>query len=181
MKCFGDNYYGQCGLGCGGNAFNFDEFGDDLPVIQFPTGFEPKMMGLGQDHTCVVSQNNSMICFGRNDVGQLGYEDRANRGECGGLYKNISDLHVIDLGTDFEISQIHIMGKHNCVLSVDVELKCFGLRTRGDDIEEMGDYLDFVQFDFMDSSNMINQRRRLSVVSANTEDIMSTMEPTMEP
>merc|ERR1719385_664290 len=124
---------------------------------------------MGSHHSCFldfdfveesddINGTVGILCFGRNDYGQLGYEDTTNRGDCDGTYEDISDLSTIDLGTDFEIAQIQMMGHHNCILSTNDELKCFGYNlvgqlgygdtvNRGDDINEMGDDLESVDLD----------------------------------
>merc|ERR1719334_3048481 len=163
IKCWGRNTDGQLGIGCEWN----EQFGDDLPVLELPSDFVPQQMGLGGYHSCIVGTNHSndtigtegMICFGYNFDGQLGYEDTTNRGDCNGTYEDISNLSIIDLGSGFEIAQIQIVGVHGCVLSTSDELKCFGQNDygqlgygdnviRGDQIDEMGDYLEIVQWDF---------------------------------
>ena len=47
------------------------QFGDSLPILDFGTGFVPEHMGLGQYHSCFVSTNGSVVCFGENDRGQV--------------------------------------------------------------------------------------------------------------
>jgi len=116
---------------------------------------------MGGYHSCFVSNatTSGLLCFGENGDGQLGYEDTIDRGDCGGTYEDISNLAVSDLGSDFGIAQIQIMGNHNCILSTNGELKCFGYNhygnlgyndteNRGDDSNEMADYLEIVDLDF---------------------------------
>ena len=147
LQITGDNGDGQLGIGCGWNY----QFGDALPALEFAADFVPEFMGLG-DHSCFLSTNGSMVCFGKNNNGQvriytlcaflfipcglksgafllirqLGYGDEIDRGECGTAYQNISDLVPIDFGSDFEIAQFMIMYNHNCVLNTNDELKCWG-------------------------------------------------------
>ena len=54
---------------------------------------------------------------------QLGYGDSVNRGGCSA---EISTLPPVDLGTDFHIAQIAMMGSHSCALSTEDDLKCWG-------------------------------------------------------
>ena len=104
---------------------------------------------MGGYHSCFVSSNASMVCFGYNSHGQvhvlrvlvcsvyvgilccfllhqLGTGDAQSRGICGSSYESISNLTDIDLGTDFKIAQIMMMEKHSCALSTRDELKCWG-------------------------------------------------------
>lgn len=67
-----------------------------------------------------------MKCTGSNAFGQLGYGDAAGRGVCSTPLESLADLPIIDLGTDFNISQIQTGQNINCVLSDRDVLKCFG-------------------------------------------------------
>ena len=62
----GNGGYGQLGHCGGGN-----QTGDALPALIFATDFVPDFMGMGSDHSCFVSTNWSMICFGYNYYGQV--------------------------------------------------------------------------------------------------------------
>ena len=48
-----------------------NQFGDALPTLEFGNGFVPEFMGMGGLHSCFVSTDWSMICFGWNDFGQV--------------------------------------------------------------------------------------------------------------
>ena len=146
MTFIGNNIYGQVGL-CSG--YSECQFGDNLPALDFGTDFVPEMMSLGYYHSCFVSTNGSLMCFGSNEQGQvqesrslsafclfyqlknfvfalfhqLGYGDSVDRGGCSA---EISTLPPVDLGTDFNIAQIAMMGHHSCALSIEDELKCWG-------------------------------------------------------
>ena len=142
FKFIGRNFYGQLGIGCGWT----EQFGDDLPTLDFADGFIPEMMALGEYHSCFVSGNGSVVCFGRNQYGQvraycvavhfwysvrflypqLGYGDIENRGICNSSYEHIHDLPTVDLGAGFRVAQIMGLYRHNCALSTKQELKCWG-------------------------------------------------------
>eukprot|EP01083_Nonionella_stella_P170462 580144_1 len=105
---------------------------------------------MGSYHTCLVSANKRMKCFGRNDDGMLGYGDTNNRGDGPGEMGD--SLPDIDLGSDFAVMQIAPASFYTCALSVDSRMKCFGrnwygvlgqndLDYRGDEPGEMGDNL----------------------------------------
>ena len=123
IKCWGLNEYGQLGIGCGWT----EQFGDNLPILEFPSDFVPQFMGLGGAHSCFVSMNASLICIGNNEFGQLGYGDTDHRGECGSDHESLSSFPTVDLGLGFEIAQIQMMGSHGCALSTNEELKCWGM------------------------------------------------------
>ena len=104
------------------------------------------MMALGWAHSCFVSTNGSVVCFGRNEYGQvrvycvadyfwysvrfsypqLGYGDTVDRGICDSGNEQITNLSPVNLGDDFRVAQIMAMYCHNCALSTSDELKCWG-------------------------------------------------------
>ena len=104
------------------------------------------MMALGAYHSCFVSTNGSVVCFGWNQYGQvrvycvvvhlwysvrclypqLGYGDTDDRGICNSTYEQITNLPTVDLGAGFRVAQIMAMYYHNCALSTSDELKCWG-------------------------------------------------------
>ena len=67
IKCWGQNTDGQLGIGCGWTQ----QFGDNLPTLEFPPDFVPQFMGLGGRHSCFVSTNGFMVCTGANGNGQV--------------------------------------------------------------------------------------------------------------
>ena len=62
----GSDGYGQLGH-CGWT----NDFGGALPTLEFGNGFVPEFMGMGGYHSCFVSTDWSMICFGWNSRGQV--------------------------------------------------------------------------------------------------------------
>ena len=104
------------------------------------------MMALGGAHSCFVSINGSVVCFGWNEYGQvrvycvavhfwysvrflypqLGYGDIDDRGICNSGNEQIINLSLVDLGEGFRVAQIMAMFYHNCALSTSDELKCWG-------------------------------------------------------
>ena len=115
----GYNEAGQLGY-CGqGNLTSGNETGDALPTLDFGSEFVPEFMGLGEVHSCFVSTEWSMVCFGMNEEGQvqvlyfivclerfefwcslcwsqLGYGDSENRGGC-------NELSLSSSANDFRV------------------------------------------------------------------------------
>jgi alpha-tubulin suppressor-like RCC1 family protein len=80
VRCWGGNNNGRLGLG------NKLDIGDDEAItsvepIKFPTGFQVKQLAAGLFHTCALSERGQVICWGRNQAGQLGYGDTIDRGD----------------------------------------------------------------------------------------------------
>eukprot|EP01083_Nonionella_stella_P272832 925379_1 len=151
VKCFGDNGYGQLGQGDVDNRGDVPgEMGDNLLPIELGTSFTAIEIVAGGYSTCALSNNGKAKCWGQGSVGELGYGDTANRGD---MPDQMGDaLQEIDLGTNFNVTQISVGMSHTCALSDANVVKCFGdnmygqlgyedLDNRGDNDNEMGDNL----------------------------------------
>eukprot|EP01083_Nonionella_stella_P179010 634179_1 len=149
LKCFGKNNYGQLGYGDTNNRGDESgEMGDNLPIIQLGSGFEPIQVALGARHTCAISSDDRVRCWGLNDEGQLGVGHANNIGdEPGEMGDNLLD-------TDLDFIPIQIEGGywHTCALSAASTVKCWGYNfygqlgyedetNRGDLPGQMGDKL----------------------------------------
>ena len=104
VKCWGQNDYGQLGLGDIDNrGDNISEMGDDLPAVNLGTdGLSNKYTATaiqsGFNHTCAILNNGYVKCWGGNEVGQLGLGDMENRGD--GANEMGLNLPTVDLGTN---------------------------------------------------------------------------------
>eukprot|EP01083_Nonionella_stella_P305074 1062880_1 len=159
VKCWGINNYGQLGYGdynSRGNQSN--EMGDNLLKVDLGTDFNVVNIVAGGEHTCALSQNNTMKCWGRGSHGQLGYghKDELPDGNLGDHANEMGEhLLEIDLGTNFKVVQIAAGFYHTCALSQFGKVKCWGRNiygelgygdsnNRGDVLLEMGDNLLYV-------------------------------------
>ncbi|KAJ1471122.1 regulator of chromosome condensation 1/beta-lactamase-inhibitor protein II, partial [Baffinella frigidus] len=159
IKCWGSNAYGQLGTGDSSIATvgaAAGEMGGNLSFVDF--GENPKVVGMqtGGDHTCVVFANGKLKCFGRNNYGQLGLGDDANREDA--IYLGITgDAGFADVGTGRTVVSIHTFDSGTCVILDNTQVKCFGRNTygqlglgdsvhRGHDANTMGDFLPAVDF-----------------------------------
>ena len=151
IKCFGDGQYGQLGYGNTDNIGDEqNEMGDDLSVINLGIDFIPNSVECGGYHSCALSVDHQIKCWGSNFAAQLGQGDTINRGD--NIGEMGDNLTSIDLGTNFNPSSIRCGGLHVCALSTDHDTKCWGRNTdgelglgdsnsRGDMDGEMGDDL----------------------------------------
>ena len=107
----------------------------------------------GGQHTCVLMSNSRIKCFGLGSDGQLGYGSTESLGDQLGEMGNA--LPFVELGADRYVMQVAAGGAHTCALLDNSQVKCFGRNThgqlgygdsdnRGDDPNEMGDSLPFV-------------------------------------
>eukprot|EP01083_Nonionella_stella_P308809 1091179_1 len=177
VKCFGYNEYGQLGYGdSDSRGDNANEMGDSLHTIDLGTGFIPTDIWVGPLHTCALSEDKTVKCFGYNEYGQLGYGDSDSRGD--NANEMGDSLHTIDLGTGFIPTDIWVGPLHTCALSEDKTVKCFGYNeygqlgygdanNRGDDPCEMGDALPTVYL--------------MGTATVNTTNHLCTSAPTYQP
>ena len=73
--CWGSNEYGQLGDGAGGVGIS------QLLPVSVAGGHAFSMLAAGTDHTCGLTTSNTILCWGRNDQGQLGDESHADKAE----------------------------------------------------------------------------------------------------
>ena len=109
LNCWGNNTYGQLGVGNNINSFKPVKVDLKEKVVN---------VALGQNHTCALLINGKVKCWGLNTQGQLGN---------GHLDSNVP-IEVEDLD---EVVDLDAGGEHNCVLIKNGKIKCWGLNTSG--------------------------------------------------
>jgi alpha-tubulin suppressor-like RCC1 family protein len=153
VKCWGRNNRGQLGLGDTEHRGDEPgEMGDALPFVDLG---EWRVMSMGMSHfyACAVLEGGKVKCWGENDYGQLGLGDTRSRGAAPGEMG--AALPTVDLGAGMHTIRVTVGGGHNCALSADARVKCWGrnsrgglgledVENRGDDPAEMGDALPFL-------------------------------------
>ena len=151
IKCWGNNQYGQLGLGdvdTRGDGAN--EMGDNLPAVDLGTGRTAVAVAAMTWATCALLDNGSVKCWGRNLSGQLGLGNAANRGD--GPNEMGDSLPAVNLGTGRTATVVTAGGQTVCVRLDNGALKCWGENSsgalgqedtaiRGDSASEMGDSL----------------------------------------
>ena len=115
-----------------------------------------RYVDLGDAHTCVVRDNDTVVCFGSNTSGQIGAGAATS---IGGAANQMGDNLVavdIPLGAATTITQMATGANHTCALRDDGAVLCFGANAsgqlgvgdtanRGDQAGEMGTALPTVQ------------------------------------
>lgn len=71
IHCWGSNVYGQLG-----NGMREDQY---TPASVNSLYSKVSALGTGRNHTCVISANDSVYCWGANDSGQLGDDTLSDR------------------------------------------------------------------------------------------------------
>ena len=180
VKCWGKNSDGQLGQGHTINLGDgVNEMGNDLPFVDLGTDtgdntgtplMATKVEG-GQYHTCALLVDGRVKCWGKNSDGQLGQGHMRNLGDDGNEMGN--NLPFVDLGTNFKAVDLSLGSVHNCALLNNQRVKCWGANPhlqlggyysgsgtslastgdQGDNSNEMGDNLSFVNLGNGDSGN----------------------------
>jgi alpha-tubulin suppressor-like RCC1 family protein len=129
VKCWGDNSFGQLGLGdMNARGDGPNEMGDHLPVTDL--GVAPVVaVTAGRAHTCALSDDGTVRCWGANYDGQLGRGNVTQRGDLPNQMG--ANLGPIDLGPGRTATAISAGGDHTCALLDDSTVKCWGANNAG--------------------------------------------------
>ena len=130
-----------------------DWTGDNIPFMSLPTGRYAKNFIAGDELTCVHLDNDDLMCYGHNRYGKLGKGYRANVGD--EREEMSGNLAFIDLGANRTVKQVTAGVVHACAILDNDKVKCWGINdngqlglgdmeTRGDDPNELGDNLPYV-------------------------------------
>lgn len=107
----------------------------DSPIpeqVDLGDGFHAVSLALGAWHSCFMSTNGSLKCFGSSYYGQLGYEDTEYRGDEEGEMGDA--LPTVNLGSHFVVNLLAVLGpraQQVCVADGvgsfgSTEWKCWG-------------------------------------------------------
>ncbi len=77
LYCVGDGAYGR--LGYGDTAHRGDTPETSLAAMTKPVLTQVRAVAPGGDHTCALREDGGVVCWGRNNNGQLGYGDTTDR------------------------------------------------------------------------------------------------------
>src|SRR5690606_19997005 len=117
VRCWGRNDWGNLGLG------NTVDRGDDpgeMPTPFIDLGGDVVSLGSGSTHVCVLQAGGVVRCWGRNDVGQLGYGHTSSIGDQAG------EMPPAPVDVGGTAVQLAVGGSHNCVLLDDDTIRCWG-------------------------------------------------------
>jgi alpha-tubulin suppressor-like RCC1 family protein len=107
--CWGSNTYGQLGIGEAG------------PGVSIPTQvlgiFNAVAVSLGDTHSCVLSADSTVWCWGWNNFGQVG-ASQIDAKSIAARPQQVSGLA--------NVVQLYAGGNHNCVLTKAADAFCWG-------------------------------------------------------
>jgi alpha-tubulin suppressor-like RCC1 family protein len=151
VKCWGDNSWGQLGLGDraprGNGLFEMD---DRLSSVNLGIGKRATAIAAGSSHTCALLDDGTVKCWGANFFGQLSLGYTPSRGD--EPFEMGDRLPSVNLGTGKKATAIAAGLSHTCARLNDGTVKCWGRNDwgqlglgdtddRGVDPCEMGDDL----------------------------------------
>lgn len=90
---------------------------------------KPQDIAVGAWHTCVLLEDGSVMCWGRNDDGQLGLGDASPRGDEPGEMG--ANLARVDLGPGRIALEVAAGGLHTCARLDTGAVKCWGRNEYG--------------------------------------------------
>ena|GEM_PF-1791313 len=127
IKCWGRNDYGQLGYGDLQNRGDGPtEMGSNLPFVDLGTNYVAKDIVSGWHHHCALLNNDSIKCWGRGHLGQLGYGDSNNRGDNPAEMAN--NLPIVPLGGGVTAKRIAAGNFNTCAVldNANEDLICWG-------------------------------------------------------
>ena len=107
---------------------------------------------VGWTHSCVVTEQGMVKCWGNNTAGQLGIGNTEDIGD--EVHEMDTDLPYLNLGTNLVAEKATLGEGHTCLLFTNDSVKCFGSigalglgysdgSGAGDGYLETGDYMPF--------------------------------------
>lgn len=128
VKCWGDNQFGQLGLGdTRTRGDDPAEMGDDLPEVPLANGRAVVQLAAGGYFTCALFADGQVKCWGINELGQLGRlrnDDRLNRGDDPGELGDA--LPAVQLPSARSAIAISAGFTQACALLDDHSVSCWG-------------------------------------------------------
>lgn len=132
LYCWGNNANGQLGYGGDQNVGN-DELPDSagpVDVMSMGLGMNATIssLALGKDHSCALFSTGQVLCWGRNNHGQLGQGNNVDWGDDPNEFPAM--LAPIDFGGAV-VTAITAGDDFSCALIDDGSVRCWGRSNHG--------------------------------------------------
>lgn len=135
VQCWGDNSDGRLGVGSTNSAIGAgaaDMAG--LPTVDLGAGVTVTKLSVGGRHTCVVTANGAVRCWGTNGNGQLGLGDTLARGaSAAAMGANLPEVQLF-APADPAVAPAWGVAAGDfstCAALADGRVKCWGENTFG--------------------------------------------------
>jgi len=112
--CWGENSFGQIGVGTGGGSSDIEE----TPAAVVIGGAKVASIAAGWDHTCALTEAGQAFCWGLNVNGQLG------NGTDGSV--NLFSARPVAVAGGLTFASITVGGRHTCGLTAAGVAYCWG-------------------------------------------------------
>ena len=122
VRCWGRNFNGQLGYG------HTDDLGDqpsEMPPPDVDVGSTVTQVVTGYSRTCARLTGGAVRCWGRNHVGQLGYEHTDDIGD------DINEMPPADVSLGGPASALAAGASQTCAI-VDSGVRCWGAGDAGE-------------------------------------------------
>lgn len=130
VKCWGDNRYGQLGIG---DRENRGDEPNELTVrgsaVSLGKSSPAIALAAGEFHTCALLEDGRIKCWGLNGIGQLGLSDSQNRGDDPDEMGDA--LPAVNLHGGTRVTAITAGAFHTCALLEDRRVQCWGANASG--------------------------------------------------
>ncbi|HEX7840624.1 MAG TPA: DUF4215 domain-containing protein, partial [Kofleriaceae bacterium] len=125
LRCWGRGDSGQLGQSFGGGDLFWSDTAGELPSNlpgNIDTGAPITDVAAGGDHTCALSSNGLLKCWGRGDSGQLGYGNFASQSTPPATGLNLDGATAYRITTG---------AAHTCALRSGGTARCWGVGADG--------------------------------------------------
>lgn len=120
------------------------------PPVDLGPGVTAIAVSAGSAHTCALTSDGGIKCWGASFRGALGLGDTNYRGD--NPNEMGTNLPFVDLGPGVTVTTVRTGASHTCAVLTGGSIKCWGnnfagqlglgdIYDRGDEPYEMGDYL----------------------------------------
>jgi E3 ubiquitin-protein ligase HERC3 len=129
LFCFGGNDSGQLGDGSTKDRGADPGTLASLVPVDLGSGAKATQVVIGDSHVCALLEPGQVKCWGSNEQGQLGLEDRLDRGDKPGQMG--AALPSVQFGAGRSAKKLAAGVDFTCALLDDMNVKCWGRNNSG--------------------------------------------------